>query len=200
MRRSQVVSTARFSMLVYATSKVYPLACSAMAASSHCIRPLLLRCGSAQPVNLPWASHVVSPCRTSTCVRAAACDEAPVHTRAAGSGVAHESAARLGSTEAAEQTHANRALARRAARPGRGCRPGREQAAAAGDHEERRRHLVRAMAAAFRRRIRRRGRGGYGGPQILVCRLPSVPSKREIKKLFLNLFDPSGIPFLTGVS
>ena len=134
-------------MLVYATSKVYPLACSAMAASSHCIRPLLLRCGSAQPVNLPWASHVVSPCRTSTCVRAAACDEAPVHTRAAGSGVAHESAARLGSTEAAEQTHANRALARRAARPGRGCRPGREQAAAAGDHDERRRHLVRAMAA-----------------------------------------------------
>ena len=130
-------------MLVYATSKVYPLACSAIAASSHCIRPLLLRCGSAQPVNLPWASHVVSPCRTSTCVRAAACDEAPVHTREAGSGVAHESAAWLGSTEAAEQTHCNRALARRAARPGRGCRPGREHAAAAGDHEECSRHLVR---------------------------------------------------------
>ena len=142
-----------------------PRACSAMAASSHCNLPLLLRCGSAQPVNLPSASHVVSPCRTSTCVRAAACDEAPVHTRAAGSGVAHESAARLGSTEAAEQTHANRALARRAARPDRGWRPGREQAAAAGDHEKRSSHLVRASRAA---RIRSRSRGKLAnGAQVI---------------------------------
>ena len=66
----------------------------------------------------------------------AACEEASVHPRAVGSGVTHQSAAGLGLTEPTEQAHANRALARRAAKPGRSWRPGREEAAATGDKYE----------------------------------------------------------------